>query len=237
MRWWLTSPALATNRRMDNRQAISRRAWLPLCAFSLLALVACGGQVQVSSFGRELDGRPAPDFQLTDHRGNPIQLSDLHGKAVALTFIYTNCPDVCLLTAETFRQAFEMLPESKREHVALVAVTVDPERDSPERLAQFSEVHGLEPIPTWFALTGDRQDLQAVWQAYGIDPGTMLLRSVSHQHADSTPDPANPEEPGDPSLLIHTDAVYIIDRDGRERAFGRSDADPAALASLLASLT
>lgn len=49
--------------------------------------------------GIELDPQPAPDFQLTDHRGQPVDLSDFRGRAVALTFISTDCPDVCPLTA------------------------------------------------------------------------------------------------------------------------------------------
>ncbi len=220
-----------------------RRFAPPMPPFALVGIVllvalltGCGGSP--ARFGIALDGRPAPDFTLTDQRGDIVALSDLPGKAVALTFIYTNCPDICLLTAQHLRQAYETLPASTRDRVALVAVTVDPGHDTPARLSAFTREQGLSGIPTWYALTGQPDDLKEVWQAYGIDPGTMLLRSAQHQHVTADENiAASPAAPGDVATLAHTDAVYLIDPNGRERAFGRSDADASALANTLAELT
>ncbi len=69
--------------------------------------------------GTRLDGRQAPDFTLIDHRGQTVSLSDFRGKAVALTFIYTHCPDICPLVAENLRIAYELLPADVRDDVAL----------------------------------------------------------------------------------------------------------------------
>ncbi len=86
-------------------------------------------------------------------------------------------------------------------------------------------------------VAGARSVLQAVWQSYGIDPGTMLLRSAQHRQPVASQNLATSNEPGNAALLAHTDAVYLIDPQGRERAFGRSDHDPASLAAALVVLT
>jgi protein SCO1/2 len=194
-------------------------AALAVAAVVVLAVAAFGGDDEVTLAGTDLDKKPAPDFTLTDHRGQSVSLGDFAGKAVALTFIYTNCPDVCPLTAESFRAAYELLDEETRDDVALVAVTVDPERDSAEALQSFSDRHRLGDNPNWYALYGDQAVLEAVWSDYGIDPGTMLSR-----------------EGEDHNLLAHTDAVYVIDAEGRERVLMRSDLNPTALAENLEAL-
>jgi protein SCO1/2 len=195
---------------------------MPLLVVSVLLLVvtACGGNTSLT--GTDLEKHPAPDFTLTDYRGSNLTLSDFRGKAVVLTFIYTNCPDVCPLTAENLRLAYEQLSEKARERVAMVAITVDPERDSLDALRNFSIVHGLDDNPNWYAVRGERADLQPVWANYGVDPGRVL------EHRDNAVDPA---------LLAHTDAVYVIDRDGKERVLMRSNLDPDDLAKNLEALT
>ncbi|MGH2561564.1 MAG: SCO family protein [Thermomicrobiales bacterium] len=194
-------------------------AALAVVAVGVFLVAAFGGGNEATLTGTDLDKKPAPDFTLTDHRGQSISLGDFEGKAVALTFIYTNCPDVCPLTAENFRAAYQLLDEETRDDVALVAVTVDPERDTAEALQTFSDRHRLGDNPNWYALNGDLSVLEGVWSDYGIDPGSMLSR-----------------EGEDHNLLAHTDAVYVIDAEGRQRVLMRSDLDPTALAENLEAL-
>jgi protein SCO1/2 len=172
----------------------------------------------------QLDERPAPDFTLTDHRGEVVSLSDFRGQAVALTFIYTHCPDVCPLTAENLRTAYELLPEDIRDDVALLAVTVDPARDTQQALQQFSALHGLADNPYWFALRGDPETLTQVWRDYGIYPG------MSHAT------PAGTSAPSVGGGEGHTDALYFIDPAGRERAFLRSSTPPQDIAANLTAM-
>ncbi|HEV2067294.1 MAG TPA: SCO family protein [Thermomicrobiales bacterium] len=167
--------------------------------------------------GTDLGAQAAPGFKLTDHRGETVRLSDLRGRAVALTFIFTSCPDVCPLIAEKLRWTYESLPEDQRDEIALVAITVDPENDTPEAMAAFSATHRLADNPSWYALTGDRAMLQQVWQAYGIWPGAAAAPEGSMG-------------------MGHTDAVYVIDAEGRERVFMRSDFNADALAANLTAL-
>lgn len=180
--------------------------------------------------GTTLDGRPAPDFTLTDHRGRPVRLSDLRGKAVVLTFIYTNCPDVCPLTAETLRSAHELLPARVRDRVALMAVSLDPTRDTPAALREFTTKHRLAGNPNWYALGGDPAALARVWAAYGVFPGTLA----------ATPGAGASRGTRDGAIAGggegHTDATYLIDPQGRERVFVRSGVAPTALAENLEAL-
>ena len=198
-----------------------------------LGLAACGDEAKLS--GTELQKQPATDFTLTDHRGQRVSLSDLRGQAVALTFIYTNCPDVCPLIAAKLRVVHENLPENLRDDVALVAITVDPERDTPEVLRAFSTGHQLADNPQWFALTGERDDLEPVWRNYGIEPGDFLHDGGQHGNADH-PSGGSAAAASTPELLAHTDAIYFIDREGRKRALLRSDAAPETIADNLRAL-
>jgi protein SCO1/2 len=186
----------------------------------LVLLVGCGGAPALT--GADLGGRAAPDFTLVDQRGDTIQLSALRGKAVALTFIYTRCPDICPATAEHFREAYQALTPTQQARVALLAVTVDPDRDDRAALQAFSAEHGLAANPAWHALTGSRAVLAPIWRAYGVDPGAMGM--VSPSSTVGTVGPAAMP------TLAHTDAVYVIDPRGRERMLAHSDLDPAALA-------
>ena len=160
---------------------------------------------------------------LTDHRGQPVRLSDFRGKAVVLSFIYTACPDVCPIIAENLRVAYEILPEEARDDVALLAVTLDPARDTQQALRDFTAVHRLANNPNWFALRGDPATLERVWRDYGIFPGTS----------------AAPDGRGTPAAgggMGHTDAIYLIDPEGRKRVFMRSSATPQDIAENLAAL-
>jgi protein SCO1/2 len=184
--------------------------------------------------GTPLDGQLAPGFTLTDQRGQTIGLHDLHGKAIVLSFIYTNCPDVCPLTAEKLRVAYEGLPESERDRVAFLAVTVDPDRDTAAALQSFSQAHLLADNPSWHALLGDPTALQSVWQAYGIDPGAIIGAS-GHEHV--AEGGGATDAPGsDAGQLAHTDALYVIDPNGRERVLMHSDLDPNDLTANLRAM-
>ena len=117
-----------------------------------------------------------------------------------------------------------LLPENARDDVALLAVTLDPARDTPQALQEFSAIHGLADNPQWFALRGDPVTLAQVWRDYGIYPGTNHATPTEH----STPIVGGGEG--------HTDGLYVIDRKGRERAFLRSSATPQEIAANLAAL-
>lgn len=170
-----------------------------LVGFALAASVACGPAAPTLA-GTDLGGGDAPGFTLTDGRtGTPLALADLRGKVVVLSFLYTRCPDVCPLTAATFRATQRELGADSGD-VVFLAVSTDPEGDTPQAVQAFSRDHGLDA--GWHYLIGSRAQLARVWQDYGIV---------------ANPDP-------EPPTVTHTDAVFLIDRQGRERVLLRSDA-------------
>ncbi len=174
-----------------------------------LLVAACAGHSGAELPGTHLDGIPAPDFALSDQQGRPVTLSGLRGRVVLLTFLYTTCPDVCPLTAQKLRQTLEKLGGDGAEAVA-VAISVDPERDDQAAAAAFSRLHEL-PDGRWHYLVGSEAQLAPVWAAYGVAASPALSNSAIR--------------------VGHTEAIYVIDQQGREQSLLRSDFDPSRLAA------
>jgi protein SCO1/2 len=169
-----------------------------LALVCVLVFSACG---EDRLLGTVLEKNTAPDFTLTDGvTGTSLSLSSLRRNTVALAFLYTRCPDVCPLTAGQFRAAQRSLGDDASK-VEFVAVSVDPEGDTPAAVREFSDLHDLSE--RWHYLTGPRVQLEAVWALYGIGSFTSSgARAVEHN-----------------------DAIYLIDGRGRERAILHSS-DP-----------
>ncbi len=78
----------------------------------------------------------AKGFALTDHTGKPRTLPDFRGKVVVVFFGYAHCPDVCPTTLVELKQVMQALgPDADK--VQVVFITLDPERDTPQVLAQY----------------------------------------------------------------------------------------------------
>lgn len=174
-----------------------------------LVLSACG---EDRLFGTELEKKTAPDFTLTDGvTGTSLTLSSLRTSTVVLAFLFTRCPDVCPLTAGQFRAAQRALGADAAK-VEFVAVSVDPEGDTPAAVREFSELHDLKD--RWHYLIGPRAQLEAVWSLYGIGAfASSGARAVEHN-----------------------DAIYLIDSRGRERAILHSSDPPNWLVDDLRAL-
>lgn len=179
--------------------------WAPvlLLLFSVI-LAGCAASPPQGS-GRldtlDLQGKPAPDFTLVDQDGKIASLSRYRGKVVALTFLYTSCPDVCPIIANTFRQTYDKLGDA-RQKLEFVAVTVDPRRDTVQRIDEYLNTQGLRGKLNY--LTGSHDSLEKVWSAYaiGVSRATPILgrNGISATYE-----------------VSHTVAVYLIDAQGRER--------------------
>ncbi len=76
------------------------------------------------------------DFTLTDHESNHFELQQLRGKVVLMYFGYTHCPDICPVELASMAQFVESLGAQK-DSVRVLFVTVDPARDTPERLKEY----------------------------------------------------------------------------------------------------
>ena len=198
---------------------------------SVLFAIGCSGSTTFQ--GIVLDpAEPAPDFQLRDQFGDVLALSDLAGNVVVLTFLYTHCPDICPVTVETLRQADQILGDAAG--VEIVAVTVDPERDTADRVREYSEERGM--LDRWRFLIGERDQVSAVWRSYWLDPARPRASAVEQPHQDT----AEPNGYGNSTvderhlsgdyLVDHTAPVFLIDRKGfRKVVFTRLPLDPGPL--------
>ena len=155
------------------------RKLLALVLMAILVMGACGSP----SFRGSLVAEPiaVPDFVLTDESGEPFRLSDQRGKVVLLFFGYTSCPDVCPTTLANWRKVHESLGDDAGR-VRFVFVTVDPERDTVERLG----LHVNAFNPDFVGLTGAREALQAVYEIFDVfyevdtSSGSALGYLVNH---------------------------------------------------------
>ncbi len=137
----------------------------------------------------------APDFRLVDHDGRAFRLAGQRGRLVLLFFGYTSCPDVCPATIANLRRALTMLGK-RGEHARVIMVTVDPERDTPARLAGYLR-SAAGGDGRFVGLTGPRRDLQAVWADYGV----FVERE--------------PVGEGGGYAVSHTASTFVIDPAGR----------------------
>jgi len=141
--------------------------------------------------GTEL-GNPAPDFELPDHQGASIALSDLRGQVVVLTFMDSQCQQICPLTAVHLRSAYRELG-SEAGSVVFVAINVNVEANTVEDVLATTQSWRLDEIGSWHFLTGTEDQLRPIWEAYDV-----------------TVYPA-PEGEGE---LVHTPGVFLIDQSG-----------------------
>lgn len=134
---------------------------------------------------------PAPNIELTSHRGDAYRLDEQKGNVVVLFFGFTSCPDVCPTTLANFRQVKQHLSEDEVDRVQFVMVTVDPERDDAERMARYVQAFD----PDFIGLTGTIEEVQVAWAAYDVQPekieipGSALGYSVSHPSSAFVIDP------------------------------------------------
>lgn len=107
---------------------------------------------------------PAAEFTLERSDGTSFQLSQMRGRVVLLFFGYTSCPDICPATLAELNQAMGKLRESEADRVQVVFVTVDPERDTPERTQEYVNHFN----PGFIGLSGTEEQLAKVWSDYGV---------------------------------------------------------------------
>ena len=98
-----------------------------------------------------------PQFSLTDQRGRPFGRADLQGKVWVADFVFTSCADACPRLTRQMRALQDRLDPHGR--IGLLSISVDPERDTPERLRQFGETYGARE-DLWRFLTGSPTEVE-----------------------------------------------------------------------------
>lgn len=175
-----------------------------VASFLLIGVVAIGTflfskppMFRGATFGEPFP--PAPEIELTRGDGTSFRLSEMRDKVILLFFGYTSCPDVCPTTLAQLKSALEKLGEDKAGQVQVLFVTVDPERDTPERMQAYADHFNS----SFIGLSGSQTELEKIWKEYGI------FREIV---------------PGDSAAgysVNHTARVIVIDRQGSMRvSFG-----------------
>ena len=148
-------------------------------------------------------------FTLTGTDGKPFSSERQAGKPYALFFGFTHCPDVCPTTLSRLARLRNALGQGN-DSFAIVLVTVDPERDTPEAMARYAGLFGTPVV----ALTGTTPAIERVKTQFGIYSAKV------------------PAAGGDYSV-DHTATVFLIDRDGKFAAtISPAEGDDAARAKL-----
>lgn len=177
--------------------------WLSTATALLFGACALAADAPALKAGVFDPPRAAPEISLEASSGGTLSLADYRGKVVLLGFGFTSCPEVCPTTLAVLAQARKRLG-AQAEQVQVVYVTVDPERDSAERMRAY--LKGFDP--TFVGGTGTPTQLAAVREDYGV----MAER----------------KNIGNSYTVGHSSSVYLIDRKGLLRAmmpYGRVPED------------
>jgi protein SCO1 len=177
----------------------------PLLA--VLALAACGSSSagvesppapkQLYAGGQVSPPRPAPPISLRDAFGRPVTLAAQRGRYVLVTFLYTNCPDVCPLITANLNTALRTLG-AKRRDVRVLAVSVDPKGDTPAAVRAY--LKRMHVVSQFRYLIGSPGELRRTWAAWHV---------LSVKAADGT--------------LDHITFTALVDTAGKERVLYSSD--------------
>jgi protein SCO1/2 len=157
--------------------------------------------------------QPAPEITLTRADGQLFRLSAEKGKPVFLFFGYTSCPDVCPTTMAEMRQVRQKVG-AKANQFDVVFVTVDPDRDTPEKVQKYVSIFD----PEFIGLSGSTDELQPVWADYGV------YREIDKSTSSTD------------YSVTHSSLLYLIDQEGNLRlsySFGTPPEDIAHDVNLL----
>jgi cytochrome oxidase Cu insertion factor (SCO1/SenC/PrrC family) len=142
--------------------------------------------------------RAAPDFALTDQSGAPISLARFKGRPVIVTFIDPLCRNLCPLEAKILERAVVSLPAAQRPEI--VSVSVNQWANARRYLLQ--DVAKWNLHTNWYWAVGPKPALAKVWRAYqiGVQDSPRTVAGITVHE------------------IAHTEASYVVDRDGNARA-------------------
>ncbi len=177
----------------DRRKPAPLRRASVACLLALCILLAHSGRGSESDTAP--DTRPPAaggDFTLTDQDGQPFTLSSQRGKLVLIFFGYTYCPDICPTELATLSRLLHDLDQDA-DRVTSLFITVDPERDTPQKLRQYVPFYH----PRLIGLSGSREAIDKVTTAYHVQ-----YRIHPHKTSDRH------------YLVDHSASLYVVNPDG-----------------------
>lgn len=179
-----------------------------------LALVGCSESDHQWN-AKDISGLMPPlEYRLTNTSGVEVTEQASTGNVRLLFFGFTSCPDICPTTLQKLSRTVKKLPPQQREDVEIIFVSVDPKRDTPERIASYVEFFG------------DRIS--------GLTGSEKALRDLSKRYR-TTFGYEEPDESGN-YAVSHSGAVYVFDQTGAPRLLVRPDISDEALRQDLEAL-
>ncbi|HKU16734.1 MAG TPA: SCO family protein [Steroidobacteraceae bacterium] len=152
--------------------------------------------------------RPLPPLDLVDHDNRPFDIERLRGGWSFVFFGFTSCPDACPITMSALAQTTKLLADlPERERPRVVMISVDPERDTPERLAAYVKAFD----PAFVGATAAKPVLDELAQRMGV---LAAVRPLD----------------GDNYTVDHTTSVFLVDPDGALRALFSAPQTPKLIA-------
>jgi protein SCO1/2 len=181
-------------------------------AFAALALaVPMGALLFRQTLSRELPVLvELPAFSLVAEDGKPFRKEDMLGRVWIADFVFTSCADACpRLQSKMKKLQDRLVPLEQGGNIGLLSISVDPERDTPDKLKQYAEVFGAR-AGLWRSLTGEQQEVERT-----------VVRGFHTAMAKV------PRDGADPHLaafdIMHGERLVLVDRLGRIRGFYDAD--------------
>ena len=184
----------------------NKRWLLPL--IGLLAVLAATQAPRLLRSGQAVPAIGG-DFALTDQQGRTVRDADFRGKLMLVYFGYTFCPDVCPTTLAQVAQVLKGFPPEQQAEIAPIFITVDPERDTVEQMAQYVPSFS----PALIGLTGTPQQIAPVLKEYHVY--------------------AKKAGSGENYGMDHTSILYLMGKDGRFIRHFNADASNQEIAGAL----
>ncbi len=146
----------------------------------------------------------------------------IKNKIAVIGFIYTNCPDICPMTAHNMQLAEEKLSKDELDKVKFVLISFDPLRDTPSVLKKYAEVRDMN-MKHWVLLTGNEKDIKTLLKEYNV-------KAIN--------DDTTYNEKGEPNyFMIHSDRISLVDTKGNLRKnYIGSAANPMELSNDIKNL-
>ncbi|MDM0110488.1 SCO family protein [Variovorax sp. J22R24] len=156
---------------MKNQSMPNRRHLLNAAACAWLAIAPLPVEAQTTRAASDGIARlpilgPAPQFALVSSMGPRVALTDLRGKVLLVTFVFTTCSTSCPILVAKLAEIGRAMGSEFGARYAFVAITVDPLNDTPARLRAYASSFGAD-VPGWYFLTGAPKGIDDVVRGFG----------------------------------------------------------------------
>jgi len=183
--------------------------WLLFAALALavpvLPLLVAERTADLPDFGQ------LPAFSLVDQDGKPFGVQEIRGRVWVADFVFTSCSDACPRLTARMRSLQDRLDPAER--IGLLSITVDPERDTPERLAEYARTSGARNS-VWKFVTGPEREVErTVVNGFHLAMGRVPVEATGDALR------------GQAFEILHGDRLVLVDAKGHLRGYYVADDD------------